>query len=139
MRKIDQFPVCPEDIARWFCLNGATCFQVKIDNSTLYNCWCLDGYHGLRCDQKYSSVYNEKSKQMDEEHQTLTGSMRQAGQSGQAAAARFVTINDLILAPAHPHTPNSAHFRSYLHNHLSIYWIPLIFLIIIISIIIVIM
>ena len=44
---------CPEAYSRWYCLNGATCFALKIQDSTLYNCWCTSGYHGLRCDYKY--------------------------------------------------------------------------------------
>lgn len=29
---------CPPDYAEWYCLNGATCFTVKIVDSLLYNC-----------------------------------------------------------------------------------------------------
>lgn len=44
---------CPEPLDKWYCLNGATCFQVKIYDAILYNCWCPSGYQGLRCDYKY--------------------------------------------------------------------------------------
>nr|KAF7434102.1 hypothetical protein H0235_002293 [Vespula pensylvanica] len=30
---------CPPDYAEWYCLNGATCFTVKIVDSLLYNCF----------------------------------------------------------------------------------------------------
>ncbi|KAJ8946754.1 hypothetical protein NQ318_002584 [Aromia moschata] len=29
---------CPPAYAAWYCLNGATCFTVKIGDSLLYNC-----------------------------------------------------------------------------------------------------
>lgn len=44
---------CPDAYARWFCLNGATCFTLNKANTTMYNCWCTRGFHGLRCDHKY--------------------------------------------------------------------------------------
>ncbi|KAG5672434.1 hypothetical protein PVAND_002562 [Polypedilum vanderplanki] len=43
---------CPEAYANWYCLNGATCFAVKIGMEVLYNCECKDGYIGPRCDYK---------------------------------------------------------------------------------------
>ena len=43
---------CPEAYATWYCLNGATCFAVKIGMEVLYNCECKDGYIGPRCDYK---------------------------------------------------------------------------------------
>lgn len=46
---------CPESFAKWYCMNGATCFSLLIDESVLYNCWCRDGYHGARCDYKYTT------------------------------------------------------------------------------------
>ena len=33
-----QTYACPPAYAAWYCLNGATCFTVKIDRSILYNC-----------------------------------------------------------------------------------------------------
>lgn len=45
--------VCPEAHAKWFCLNGSTCFTVRVRESILYNCWCLTGFYGLRCEYKY--------------------------------------------------------------------------------------
>ncbi|GLV45924.1 Keren [Carabus blaptoides fortunei] len=44
--------VCPPAYATWYCLNGATCFTVKIGESLLYNCECADGYMGPRCEYK---------------------------------------------------------------------------------------
>ncbi|XP_028967300.1 protein spitz-like [Galendromus occidentalis] len=43
---------CPEAYAKWYCLNGAHCFSVKIGESVLYNCECADGYMGQRCEFK---------------------------------------------------------------------------------------
>ncbi|XP_046393185.1 uncharacterized protein LOC124161060 isoform X2 [Ischnura elegans] len=43
---------CPPAYAAWYCLNGATCFTVKIGESLLYNCECADGYMGQRCEFK---------------------------------------------------------------------------------------
>ncbi|EGI68044.1 Protein spitz [Acromyrmex echinatior] len=43
---------CPPDYAEWYCLNGATCFTVKIVDSLLYNCLCAHGYIGQRCEFK---------------------------------------------------------------------------------------
>ncbi|KAK0162800.1 hypothetical protein PV327_006546 [Microctonus hyperodae] len=43
---------CPPDYAEWYCLNGATCFTVKIQESLLYNCLCANGFIGQRCEFK---------------------------------------------------------------------------------------
>ncbi|KAF7990654.1 hypothetical protein HCN44_000459 [Aphidius gifuensis] len=43
---------CPHDYAEWYCLNGATCFTVKIQESLLYNCLCASGFVGQRCEFK---------------------------------------------------------------------------------------
>lgn len=43
---------CPPMHASWYCLNGATCFTVKIGEHTLYNCECAEGYMGPRCEFK---------------------------------------------------------------------------------------
>ena len=47
---------CPEPLTRWYCLNGGTCFSVKIQESVLHNCWCPIGFNGLRCEFKYTKV-----------------------------------------------------------------------------------
>ncbi|XP_066989359.1 uncharacterized protein [Macrobrachium rosenbergii] len=47
-----QTYACPPAYAAWYCLNGATCFTVKIGESILYNCECADGYMGQRCEFK---------------------------------------------------------------------------------------
>ncbi|KAH9402330.1 hypothetical protein TYRP_016388 [Tyrophagus putrescentiae] len=47
-----QTYACPEAYAKWYCLNGATCFSVRIGESILYNCECSDGYMGQRCEFK---------------------------------------------------------------------------------------
>lgn len=44
---------CPREWAEWFCLNGATCFEVRLpENLKMYNCFCADGYWGSRCEYK---------------------------------------------------------------------------------------
>ncbi|RWS31156.1 protein spitz-like protein [Leptotrombidium deliense] len=47
-----QTYACPEAYAKWYCLNGATCFSVRIGESILYNCECADGFMGQRCEFK---------------------------------------------------------------------------------------
>jgi len=47
-----QTYACPAAYAAWYCLNGATCFTVKIGISILYNCECADGFMGQRCEFK---------------------------------------------------------------------------------------
>ncbi|CAG0883094.1 unnamed protein product [Darwinula stevensoni] len=47
-----QTYACPPAYAAWYCLNGATCFTVKIGQSLLYNCECADGFMGQRCEFK---------------------------------------------------------------------------------------
>lgn len=44
--------ICPPAYDTWYCLNGATCFTVKIQGNLLYNCECADGYMGPRCEYK---------------------------------------------------------------------------------------
>ncbi|KAG5672437.1 hypothetical protein PVAND_002565 [Polypedilum vanderplanki] len=43
---------CPGDYAKWYCLNGATCFTVQIGVEVLFNCECKDGFMGPRCEYK---------------------------------------------------------------------------------------
>ncbi|GIX88653.1 protein spitz [Caerostris extrusa] len=44
---------CPEAYAKWYCLNGATCFAIKIRDSILYSALeCADGFMGQRCEFK---------------------------------------------------------------------------------------
>lgn len=59
---------CPESYAKWYCLNGATCFSITVSNSTLYNCWCPVGYHGSRCDYKHVSSRRNSMETLDEEN-----------------------------------------------------------------------
>ncbi len=43
---------CPPEYATVYCLNGATCFTVKIGEHLLYNCECAEGFIGPRCEFK---------------------------------------------------------------------------------------
>jgi len=47
-----QTYTCPPEYDAHYCLNGATCFTVKIGESILYNCECAEGYMGQRCEFK---------------------------------------------------------------------------------------
>lgn len=56
---------CPPRYATWYCLNGATCFTVKIGEHFLYNCECAEGFVGPRCDFKdLESSYLLSQKQV---------------------------------------------------------------------------
>lgn len=44
-----QTYACPEAYAKWYCLNGATCFSVKIGESILYNCESVSTSNFLFC------------------------------------------------------------------------------------------
>lgn len=43
---------CPKEYQSYYCLNGATCFTVKIEEDVIYNCECADGFTGSRCEFK---------------------------------------------------------------------------------------
>lgn len=43
---------CPPEYAFVYCLNGGTCFTVKIGESLIYNCECCEGFSGFRCENK---------------------------------------------------------------------------------------
>lgn len=43
---------CPPEYATFYCVNGATCFTVKIGEHLLYNCECAEGFIGPRCEFK---------------------------------------------------------------------------------------
>lgn len=62
---------CPDSLATWYCLNGATCFSVRVQDSILNNCWCLSGYHGARCEYKYTSKGGQEQPvaKLDDHHQ----------------------------------------------------------------------
>ncbi|XP_046457077.1 uncharacterized protein LOC124204109 [Daphnia pulex] len=47
-----QTYACPPAYATYYCLNGATCFTIKIGESILYNCECTEGFMGQRCEYK---------------------------------------------------------------------------------------
>lgn len=79
---------CPESLDKWYCLNGATCFQVKIYDAILYNCWCPSGYQGLRCDYKYverrspnEAAIHNRGLQGSKLEQTASGLGRSSTQS----------------------------------------------------------
>lgn len=49
----ERFHECPLELKEYFCLNGATCFELRIpNNSQIYNCFCADGFWGNRCEYK---------------------------------------------------------------------------------------
>ena len=69
MSKATNISDCPESFARWYCLNGASCFSVNIHESVVYACWCPVGFHGLRCDHKYveGSTLSTGNNDIDDE------------------------------------------------------------------------
>lgn len=82
---------CPELFARWYCLNGATCFSVNIQNSTMYNCWCAKGFQGLRCDYKYaSSTGKYQDGQVDGSSRAETMVNETSSGSGQDDQVSFI-------------------------------------------------
>jgi len=72
-----QTYACPPAYAAWYCLNGATCFTVKIGQSILYNCECADGFMGQRCEFKdLDGTYLSSSERL-----RMAASVRTAGSS----------------------------------------------------------
>jgi len=72
-----QTYACPPAYAAWYCLNGATCFTVKIGQSILYNCECADGFMGQRCEFKdLDGTYLSSSERL-----RMAASVRSAGSS----------------------------------------------------------
>jgi len=72
-----QTYACPPAYAAWYCLNGATCFTVKIGQSILYNCECADGFMGQRCEFKdLDGTYLSSSERL-----RMAASVRNAGSS----------------------------------------------------------
>ncbi|XP_076325221.1 uncharacterized protein LOC143233156 isoform X2 [Tachypleus tridentatus] len=71
-----QTYACPEAYAKWYCLNGATCFSVKIGESILYNCECADGYMGQRCEFKdLDGSYAIKEREIPSTTASVTGGL----------------------------------------------------------------
>lgn len=62
---------CPELHRRLFCLNGGTCFSLRVGASQMLACSCKSGFSGLRCDSKYAEI-REKLLQ-DSLQDTSTG------------------------------------------------------------------
>jgi len=70
-----QTYACPPAYAAWYCLNGATCFTVKIGISILYNCECADGFMGQRCEFKdLDGTYLSSSEKLRMEASQAIGS-----------------------------------------------------------------
>jgi hypothetical protein len=88
-----QTYACPPAYAAWYCLNGATCFTVKIADSILYNCECSDGYMGQRCEFKdLDGTYLPTRER-------LLMSMGLLGKSSKAGPV-FLAVFFIILAAA---------------------------------------
>jgi len=90
-----QTYACPPAYAAWYCLNGATCFTVKIGRSILYNCECAEGYMGQRCE----------FKDLDGTYVSSSERLRQAAASGlssvySAGTNVFVGVVILVLGTA---------------------------------------
>lgn len=59
---------CPETHAQWYCLNGASCFAINVHDTILYNCWCLAGFYGPRCDYKSKTSIGGQQKHKKATH-----------------------------------------------------------------------
>lgn len=94
---------CPEPFARWYCLNGATCFSLLIDQSVLYNCWCQNGYHGPRCDFKHARP-NFKPRDSDDEKPTSSDVDTTTNDSAEKIEqnAGFITVPDGVSSLVRP-------------------------------------
>lgn len=105
MKKVSQkkVSVCPESHAKWYCLNGATCFSITIGNSTLYNCWCPTGYHGLRCDYKYISnhtSFNEAAQSLDDSNYnqlSISLALGPPNRNGKFESLNYELVLDYLL------------------------------------------
>lgn len=75
-----QTYACPPAYAAWYCLNGATCFTVKIGRSILYNCECAEGYMGQRCEFKdLDGTYVSSSERLRQAAASGLSSVHSAG------------------------------------------------------------
>ncbi|XP_055381459.1 uncharacterized protein LOC129612041 [Condylostylus longicornis] len=45
---------CEPDFDLLFCLNGGSCFNYLIGDSSIISCLCAEGYYGERCNYKYT-------------------------------------------------------------------------------------
>lgn len=71
---------CSPLLAKEFCLNGGVCFEVRFSESysPIPNCFCADGFYGLRCELKSTEyMYNN---------------MKTAGIAAGAAIAIFLSF-----------------------------------------------
>lgn len=88
---------CPESYARWYCLNGATCFAVEIRNTTLYNCWCPIGFQGLRCDYKYPEHRNDADSEVSTSIELVGQEIDNQASSNQLIVAGKFGLGNIIL------------------------------------------
>jgi len=82
-----QTYACPPAYAAWYCLNGATCFTVKIGISILYNCECADGFMGQRCE----------FKDLDGTYLSSTEKLRMAASQSVGSASSSAILGVLII------------------------------------------
>jgi len=82
-----QTYACPPAYAAWYCLNGATCFTVKIGISILYNCECADGFMGQRCE----------FKDLDGTYLSSSEKLRMAASQSIGSASSTVILGVMII------------------------------------------
>lgn len=82
-----QTYACPPAYAAWYCLNGATCFTVKIGISILYNCECADGFMGQRCE----------FKDLDGTYLSSSEKLRMAASQTVGSASSTVIVGVMII------------------------------------------
>ncbi|GBP25836.1 Protein spitz [Eumeta japonica] len=65
---------CKENYSQYYCLNGGVCFMVVISDSPIYNCECLSGFVGQRCEYKdLDNSYVLQSRQLMMETASIAG------------------------------------------------------------------
>jgi len=91
-----QTYACPPAYAAWYCLNGATCFTVKIDRSILYNCECSDGFMGQRCEFKdLDGTYVSSSERLKQAAAASLSSVVSAGSNVMVGALVIILATAL--------------------------------------------
>lgn len=91
-----QTYACPPAYEAWYCLNGATCFTVKIADTILYNCECADGYMGQRCEFK---DLNHSYQFLPTREKLLMG-MGLVGKTSSRVGPVFLAVLIIIVAAA---------------------------------------
>lgn len=76
---------------------------MKIRDSTLYNCWCPIGFHGLRCDYKYvERKYQQTKESFSDGYHHLAATLTLNSQLKPITAKKYGKIDvDFKFLPHH--------------------------------------